>query len=523
MRRLPREIVGWQPLRPHRAITPEVLERGLRALLLDGVCSQVQTALVTGAFMVALALALGAPNFVIGLLAAAPPLAQILQLPAVVLVDRVSLRKALTVYSALTSRLVLLALAALPWMALTPARVAVLVATLAAHHGLSAVGNCAFNPWMRDLLPAPQRSGYLGKRLAIATAASAAASLAAALSVTGYVVRGGQPVAGYAAILVAGGLVGLLGVLFLSRVPEPIQRPIRRRPLADILVVPLRDANFRALLAFLGLWNFAATMSNPFFAVYELRVIGLSLGAVVILALVTQGTNVVFFRAWGRLADRFGNRRVLQLSGPLFIASLVLWPFTVMPHLEHLRWPLLVTIHGLVGMSTAGVTLCSSAVALKSAPPGQATAYLATNALVSGAAAIVAPLVAGLTADLLATQRITVTLEWTSTLDIPRHWALPALALQGLDFLFLGAFLIGAYALHRLLLVREEGEAAHRIAMRHVYGEVLKVLGEISSVPGLRQLTTFPYGVLRLIRDRRRRERPPLGERRRRTDPAPAG
>lgn len=510
LRRRLRDVIGWEPLRPRREITPEALERGLRSLLADGVASLVQGGLVTGAFLVALALALGASNAVIGLLAALPPLAQLLQLPAVVLVDRVSLRKALAVYSALASRLALLAaVVVLAVMAETSARIAVLVVGLALHHGLSAVGGCAFNPWMRDLLPAAGRSTYLGRRLAFATAGSALVSLAAGFAVTAYLARGGGPATGYTAVLATGALFGLAGVWFLSRVPEPIQRPIRRRPLTDILIVPLRDAGFRAVLLFLAVWNFAASMASPFFAVYELRTLGLTLGAVVVLTLITQGANVLFFGVWGALADRFGNRRVLQLSGPLFMLSLLAWPFTREPHLADLQWPLLILIHVLVGMSAAGVTLCTGAIALKSAPRGHATAYLATNALVSGAAAILAPLAAGVAADRLAGHRLTIGFSWSWPSDPIGSPVLAGVALEGLDFVFLGALAVGLYALHLLATVREEGEAARRIAIHDVYGEVLKALREIPAAPGLRQLTAFPYGLLQLVRERRRRARGP--------------
>jgi hypothetical protein len=80
-------------------------------------------------------------------------------------------------------------------------------------------------------------------------------------------------------------------------------------------------------------------------------------------------------------------------------------------------------------------------------------------------------------------------------------------ALGGLDFLFFAAFLLGLYAMHRLALVREEGEASRRIVPLDLYAEVRRTVTEISALPGLRQLTTFPYGLLRFVRERRRRPR----------------
>jgi MFS family permease len=509
LRRRARDVIGWQPLRPERAITPERLERGLTALRRDGTASQVMTALVTAPFLIAFALTLGASNLVIGLLVALPPLSQILQLPAVALVDYVALRKALAVYAAFAGRLVLLAAAPLVIVAPPSQRLWILGGALAVHYGLGGLVGCAYNPWIRDLLPTDRRSAYLGGRLALATAVAMAVSIAVGFAITWYRDQGGAAVVAQAGAFGLGALAGLVGVFFLARVPEPAAQPIRRRPLRDVLIQPLRDTRFRSLLVFLGSWNFAATMASPFFAVYMLRVLHLPMATVVALTVVSQGTNVLFFRVWGALADRFGNRRVLQVSGPLFMAGLLLWPFTLRPESAVLRLELLVVIHLLVGISTAGVTLCSGAIALKTAAPGRATAYLATNALVAGTAAVVAPLVGGLSADFLATQQIGVIVRWTSTYGAGGEVVVPALILGGLDFLFLGAFLIGLYAMHRLALVVEEGEAARSIAPVDLVGEVRKAVVEMAALPGLRQLTTFPYGMLRLVRERRRQPRPP--------------
>jgi len=512
LRRLARDVIGWRPLRPEKQLSPERLATGLAALRVDGVASQVMTALITSPFLVAFALTLGASNLMIGVLVALTPLSQILQLPAVALVDYVMLRKAIAVYAAVLGRLCLLAAAPLVLVAPPEARLWVLGIALAIHYASGSLVSCAYNPWIRDLIPTDRRSGYLGGRLALATAVALAVSLAAAFGVTLYRRTGGGALEAQAGVFSLGALVGLVGVFFLARVPEPAAEPIRRRPLRDVLVVPLRDANFRALLVFLGTWNFAATMASPFFAVYMLRVMHLPMATVVAMTVVSQLANVLFFRVWGALADRFGNRRVLQLSGPLFMASLLLWPFTMTPDATPFTMPLLVAIHLLVGMSTAGVTLCTGTIALKSAAPvgggGHATAYLATNALVAGAAAIVAPLLGGLSADFLATQQLGVIVRWTSSLGGGESHDVPAIEFGGLDFLFLAAFLVGLYAMHRLALVREEGEAPRRIAPVDLVGEVGKAMAEISALPGLRQLSTFPYGMLRLVRERRRRPRP---------------
>ncbi len=168
---------------PKERIDESEVQSGLRALLYDGVCSQVMGAFTGGAFLVAFALQLGASNVVIGLLAAVGPLTQILQISAIFVVDRTGLRKALVVLNSFFSRLVWLVVAALPWIVPAAQRVPVLFLCLLLYFGPGTISGCAFNSWMRDFVPQDIMGRYFGKRLAIATATGAVLTLLAGFGV----------------------------------------------------------------------------------------------------------------------------------------------------------------------------------------------------------------------------------------------------------------------------------------------------------------------------------------------------
>src|SRR6266700_6115224 len=61
--------------------SPDVAERASRLVLYDALSHEAMGALTTGVFLVGFAVALGASNFAIGVLAAVPFLAQLLQIP----------------------------------------------------------------------------------------------------------------------------------------------------------------------------------------------------------------------------------------------------------------------------------------------------------------------------------------------------------------------------------------------------------------------------------------------------------
>src|SRR5436853_6106999 len=77
--------------------TSEVAERASRLVLYDALTHEAMGALTTGVFLVGFAVAIGASNFAIGVLAAIPFLAQLLQIPAVALIERWRARRLISV------------------------------------------------------------------------------------------------------------------------------------------------------------------------------------------------------------------------------------------------------------------------------------------------------------------------------------------------------------------------------------------------------------------------------------------
>ncbi len=452
-------------------------------------------ALTGGALLVAFALMLGASNTVIGLIAAVAPLSQLLQIPAIWIVEKLRRRKMLVVTTLVASRTAWFAVAAIPWLVPQEHRVTALLVSLTATFGFASISNSAFNSWKRDLVPDENMGIFLARRLAFATAAGAAVTLAAGFSIDWGSRHHGDPMVIYTILFLLGGFFGLIGVGCLSRIPEPRMDLPDGRGILATLAEPLRDESFRQLLWFLASWNFAVNMAAPFFTVYMLSRLGLSVGWVLALSVVSQIANVSFYPIWGRLADRFSNRSVLGLAGTLFIICIAMWPFTTLPGRYVLTLPLLLAIHIFAGISTAGVNLCAGGIALKMAPRGKATAFLATNALISGAAATLAPAMGGVLADLFAPEHLTMEMRWTSSESL--RIMLTAMDLEGLDFLFVIAVLFGIYALHRLIAVQERGEADESLAVNEVYLEVRKALRHVGNVAGLRRMTTFPFALIR--------------------------
>lgn len=487
-------------LAPQDSISDTEIDRGLAMLLWDGMFAQVMAVLTTGAFLVGFALALDASNTLIGLLAAIAPFLQTLQLPSIYLIERLRARKAIAVSAFAASRLVLLAIAALPIIASSRLALPLFLMLLACHHGLAALGNCALNSWIRDLIPPERVERFFARRLASATLVGAVLSFAGGMSIDILKSRLAQgETTAYSVLFAAGSVAGLISVFALSQMPEPVMPSTGRFSLRAVIAEPIRDLNFRNLLIFLAAWSFAVNFAAPFFAVYLLSRLGISMTWVLVLSVLSQMFNVLFFNVWGRLAERFSNKSVLLLSVPLFFVTFLMWPFTTLPDPHLLTFPILIAIHVLAGISAAGVGLCAGNLALKSAPYGKGAAYLAVNALVSGAAATVAPILAGLAADGFSRYEARLTLSLLNLPDSEIVFEFPTLDLRGMDFLFVLAFIFGMYSLHRLLAVKEEGEVTEKVLREAIVTEARRAIRQISTVAGVRSLLMFPYAQLQVL------------------------
>lgn len=444
----------------------------------------------------AFALQLGASNFVVGFFAAIMPLCQLLQIPSILLVEKFRNRKMLVVLPVLVARSAWLVVPFIPFILPEPARVPALVFLLFWYFAFSVPAGCAYNSWIRDLIPENRFSSFFGKRWTALTFAGAVLTLIASFGVAPLKAATGSEIVPYSIIFGIGGIVGLAGAVFLYLTPEPLPAPSSSQSPWKLLAEPFRSADFRKLLYFTGPWNFALNMAAAFFGVYLLKRLEIPISTVIFLAVASQFVNVFFFRVWGNLAERWNNRSALLVAGQLFFFSVVLWPFTTMPEKHAYTLPLLILIHVLVGISTAGVNLCVGNLALRSAPKGKATAYLASNTVVAGIAATLGPLVGGILGDVFVQSEVRFTLTYTSLTD-GEALDVPAFNLRGLDFVFLLSAILGSYAVHRLAYVKEpQGSEEERLGLTTLFNETRKAMAHVSNVAGIRKLTHFPFEIL---------------------------
>lgn len=475
----------------HTAATllePPAFKRGVQALVLDGAWASVVGAWSSGVVLVGFALALGASSVEIGVLAAIPFFAQLAQVPAVGVIERLRRRKLIAVAAITASRVVILGLAIIPWLLGPRPALLALVLGQGLIAALVAFGACAWNSWIHDFLTGAKLGGVFSRRLMLSTAFSLAAGLFAS-AVTQFSPESAR-VSVFSLLFFMAAGAGFFSSAWLTQVPAvPMPPPEPTPSTRAALLEPLRDENFRRLIIFMAAWNFANNLAAPFFAVYLIDQLGFSLGSVVLLSVISQLANIATLTIWGPLSDRFANKSILQVAAPISLGAILALALVENPISAPLRVPILVLIHLVMGASSAGIALATGNIGLKLAPVGRATGYLAAIGVIGAMAAGAAPLLGGLLADWFAAREFAIVAEWrTPSGERPllrlhlRHW----------QFFFAIAVVIGLYALHRLSLVREQGEVEERIVLNELMLAARRAVRSASSIAGLMASASYP-------------------------------
>ncbi len=495
-------------LAPSARLSPAARRQGVRWWIRNGLGAQAMDTLTVGAFVTAFALELGASNIVIGVLAAIPHLTQVLQIAGVYLDDRLRNRRLISVLFTSVSRPMYLLMAACAFIEPSSVALALFAIAYTLRYALTALMSCSWNAWIRDLVPDARRGWLTGRRLSMMSLLAVVLGLSAAGFVDAWRAFDVAPVPIAYSVLFA---VGFLGGAYSTYCMVHMSEPAVTTPSADIALLhrlghPWRDANYRRLLLFIATWNFAVNLAAPFFMVHMLKRLGLDLWLVMALTLSSQMVNVLVLRRWGDIADRMSNKSVLQVCAPLFILCIFAWTFTTFPEPHALTVPMLVVIHVFMGIATAGVTLASGNIAMKLAPRGEATAYLANNSLVVSLASGVAPVIGGLLAHFFTERELSLSLHWRSP---HAEVEFDTLSISQWDFFFAMAALVGLGAVSLLARVREVGSVREQLVLNEMYLSAKRFVQNLSSVAGLQQAGEFPFGKVRGRNGRRAGKAPP--------------
>jgi MFS family permease len=393
------------------------LRASLDASVAEGAAAEVFGACAGGAVLTAWALYLGASPVVIGLLAALPVAAQMVQLPAAWLTQRVG-AKPLAIAAIGASRLVWLPLVAMPFLDLAPTTalsIFIAIVTLAGFLGV--VGGNAWTAWMGDLVPGAIRGRFFGRRMVYLNVAGTMAALGAGLALDALAPRGfkGATLAALAAIACAAAAVSI-GLLLA-------QQGGRREESGTAdwrdAIRSLRSRSTRPLLTYLLGWNAAVGISAGFFNYHMLANLKMAFMLVAAHGILVAVVRIASAPAWGRLVDAFGARPVLIVCSSGISIVPIIWLFVTPDRL----WPIAVEAV-VAGALWGGHGIATFDLSITVAPRRGRPFHLATFATAGGVGFAVTSALAGVLAYTLPSPMHVLGTPW---LDVHVLFVLSAL------------------------------------------------------------------------------------------------
>lgn len=436
-------------------LTENQIASGEKAIIKDSLAGEAMVNLSGGAFITAMAIHLGASNFQIGLMASLPILTNVFQLLSIWLVQRYNNRRAVAVISSFLGRFPMLFAGFLPFIFSTAVGLKLLLAILFIHYFFGSIAGASWNAWVKDLIPEKRLGSFFSNRTKLITILSAVLGLLISFSIdyiranyTEYLTLT------YYGIFVTGGLMGLLGVYWLAKAPEPTPIPVQENVFSQFRK-PLQDKNFKNLLIFNAAWAFSLNMAVPFFTVFLMKTMGLPLSYVIGLTILAQVSNISTIKTLGKYTDRFSNKTIIKICAPVYIVCILAWMYAAVPDNKIYGIIILALISTVSGTATGGINLALNNIGMKLAPRREAMAYMSSLNMVVAFFSAISPIIAGLLADGLSTQELVWNLQVKSADGIR---TLEVINLHGWGFLFVIGGLMAAASLKLLTKVKEKGE-----------------------------------------------------------------
>jgi MFS family permease len=417
--------------------------------------------------------ALGWSDASVGLLAAMPFVCLFLQPPITLLLQRWFSLRQIMGWTFVANALPWLLVVAFPWLG--PHRDWVFfclsfISTLA-----NAVCGVTWSASMSELVPLGIRGRFFGARNMMFGFWTLVVTLAAGKIVDHY----DNALPAFAVIFAVAAALRLIGLFFMTRMKfPPAVNELRPQvsPLSTFTAV-FRDVNFVRLLLFTGLFGLCLNLGWPFYSVYVLKELPLTLGDLTVLTTLSTFGGLVSLRTWGQLSDRFGNKPIMLMSALVWLlTAAVSWLLSSPRHYGHLYLNYFVTGFMMAGFQQLG----QFNLMIKMVPPQNKAHYISVYFSFTNMLIALGPLLGGFILNGLPA-------------DAGNLFGIP---LTRYHVLIVGSLALCLLTLHLLQTVREPAERSVRELVL-----VMRNMREFNPVLGLATLAEFmftPRGLSRL-------------------------
>ncbi|MEW6686107.1 MAG: MFS transporter [Candidatus Edwardsbacteria bacterium] len=294
----------------NRSLTSGRIGAGLRISIFEGFFAQIHINLTAGMFLTGFALSIGLNNFGIGLLAAIPSFTTAFGFFSAFLTNFLGKRKPLCVITSGIGRDLFFVFVGFLLAGTLP--LPIFFAIIILYNILLTVAGNAWLSWMSDLVPKEKRGSYFGLRSTILSLVGMAVNFGAG-KLLDYYQSIQRADTGFILLFGSACLASTLAAIILSFQPEP---PMKKEKIEikELLSVPLKDKDFRALLCFVSFWYLLAGMASPFYLVFMIENLKMPYSKIAVYSIIAGIMGLVFQILWGKAIDKLKSKPVLTIN-----------------------------------------------------------------------------------------------------------------------------------------------------------------------------------------------------------------
>lgn len=318
------EVNRKQSIQNTQNSTVETKKKSLHYSIIEGCATSMMTGFGEG-YIAPFAIFLQSSNLLIGFLAAIPPaVGTVAQLISVDILDQRRKRKSLIIPGVIIQMLMWLPIFLLP-LIFPKVGPVLLVIAMAVYTAAGHFTVPAWNSLMGDLTEPDKRGRYFAQRNRLSSMFSFGSSLLAGLVILHFF----QPVnewLGYGIIFGIAFISRGVSSHYISKMSEP-EYVVKKEDYFSLWDFLRRSpkSNFARFVFYIAFISIAVNVSVPFFAVYMFRDLKFSYAEFTIINAINVITQFLVMRYWGRLCDRYGNRKILCFTGWLIAFPPILW------------------------------------------------------------------------------------------------------------------------------------------------------------------------------------------------------
>ena len=367
-----------------------LLRRTYRISTLEGVFAQVfgTFSMIGSSFIVKLLVILNATPIHFSLLSSIGQVSQLFQPLGVAVTHNLQKRKKACVYITFFGRLLTLFLGISLIFTNPHTGIWFLLILLFCSAALLSIGGNIWIAWLSDIVPLSYRGRFFSRRNQVLLIAGLVAGYIGSFTIDLFDINRNKIVLNsiirlgladifrpeyqskvLSILFVISTFIGIAGLYILSKQPEKIVSK-KHDSLKRLYLSPLKDTNFRKLLAFGMWWMLAIGVGSAFWSPFMLKKLQMSLFEVQIYGSIHMLSSFLSYRFWGMFIDKNGNKNAMMICVMIGGLNPMFWLF--MNATSHY----LIWMEALMsGFMWAGTGLVSTNFVLSIAPKGQEQVY----------------------------------------------------------------------------------------------------------------------------------------------------